>query len=448
MSYLIEICIIVILIGLNALFALSEFAIVSARKTRLIQRSEGGDLGAAIALGLSENPTPFLSTIQIGITLVGVLAGAFAGVTLAGNLSSFFTSYPILVPYSEILSVTIVVLAITYLTLVFGELIPKCIALSYPEDIASQVAKPMLILSKITAPLVFILTCSTEAVVKLLRVRENPEPAVTEEEVRIMLQEGTKAGIFEVEEMKMVEGVFDLGDRRVESLMTHRPDIIALDLKDSDEDNLLKMKMTSHSNFPAYEDDLDNIIGMVSVKAVLSGLLDKKKPDIRSAVTKPLFVPETLQVPKLIESFKKSGLHIALVNDEYGSIQGIVTLHDILEAIVGHVREEGEAMNKPVVLREDGSWLIDGMTRVETLKKAMSLNCLLPGEGEGNYDTIAGLVMYVLQRVPLEGDYFEDGGLRFEVVDMDGNRIDKIIVSGISETINAPEETSGAENNN
>ncbi|WOF16441.1 HlyC/CorC family transporter [Methanoplanus sp. FWC-SCC4] len=442
MSYLIEIGIIAILIGLNALFALSEFAIVSSRKTRLLQRSEEGDSGALIALGLSENPTPFLSTIQIGITLVGVFAGAFGGLTLARNLSSFFTGYPFLAPYSEIMSVTLVVLVITYLNLVFGELVPKRIALGNPEDIASGVAKPMMFLSKAAAPLVFILTYSTEAVVKLLRVRESTGPPVTEDEVRIMLEEGTKAGVFERAELKMVEGVFDLGDRRVESLMTRRHNIVALDLEDTNEENLIKMKMTAHCNFPAYEDDLDNIVGMVSVKNVLSGMLETGKPDIRSAVTKPLFVPETLRVPKLIESFKESGLHIALVNDEYGSIQGIVTLHDILEAIVGHFRESGEVVNMPVVLREDGSWLIDGMAHIVTVKKMLSLNAVLTGEGEGNYDTIAGMVMYILQRIPVEGDHFDEGGFRFEVVDMDGNRVDKVLAAEIPEIKEGSEESS------
>ena len=430
MSWLLEIVIIILLIGLNGLFAMSEFAIVSARKTRLLQRSEGGDKRASAALELAEDPTNFLSTIQIGITLVGIFAGAFGGITLARELSDYFTEYPSLAPYSEALSIALVVLAITYLTLVFGELVPKRIALNNAEDIASKVAKPMRILSKIAAPLVFILSFSTKAVTRVMRVKESPGPAVTEDDVRIMLEEGTKAGVFEKAEQHMVECVFDLGDRTVESLMTHRPGIVALDLEDPDEENLLKMKEAGHMNFPAYEGDLDNITGVVSVKNVLAVMAEKGKPDIRAAVTEPLFVPETLHVLQLIECFREAGFHIALATDEYGDISGLVTLHDILEAIVGAVREPGQQVKEPFVLREDGSWLIDGMARIDAVKKILPLD-KLPGEEGGNYDTVAGLVMYVLQRVPAEGDHFVEGGFRFEVVDMDGNRVDKVIVSGV-----------------
>ncbi len=434
MSYLVEIGIILILIGLNGLFAMSEFAIVSAKKALLRLRSEEGDPGAAAAIMLSEDPTPFLSTIQIGITLVGIIAGAFGGVTLAKEISPYFVVYPALAPYSEALSVGLVVLTITYLTLVFGELVPKRIALGNAEAIASGVARPMYFLSRAAAPMVFVLSTSTGAVLRLLGVREDAGTTVSEDEVRFLLEEGTRAGVFEKAEQIMVEGVFDLADRRVESLMTHRPDIVALDLREPDEENLRRMRLTTHSNFPAYEESLDNILGMVSVKSVLFGMLDTGRPDLRSAVTTPLFVPETLRVPNLIRYFRESGLHIALVNDEYGSIQGIVTLHDIIEAIVGHIREAGETVNPPVVRREDGSWLIDGMTRVDSVKKMISPFITFPGEGGGNYDTVAGLVMYILQRVPVEGDLFTESGFRFEVVDMDGNRVDKVLVTMAPET--------------
>ncbi|MBN1433072.1 MAG: HlyC/CorC family transporter, partial [Methanomicrobiaceae archaeon] len=295
MSYLIEVGIILILIGLNGLFAMSEFAIVSAKKALLRLRSEEGDPGAAAAIRLSEDPTPFLSTIQIGITLVGIIAGAFGGVTLAKEISPFFVVYPALAPYSEALSVGLVVLTITYLTLVFGELVPKRIALGNAEAIASGVARPMHLLSRVAAPLVFVLSTSTRAVLRLLGVRDDTVTTVSEDEVRFLLEEGTRAGVFEKTEQIMVEGVFDLADRRVESLMTHRPDIVALDLREPDEENLRKMRLTTHSNFPAYEENLDNILGMVSVKSVFSGMLDTGRPDLRSAVTTPVFVPETLR---------------------------------------------------------------------------------------------------------------------------------------------------------
>jgi putative hemolysin len=246
-----------------------------------------------------------------------------------------------------------------------------------------------------------------------------------------MLEEGTEAGIFEKAELSMVEGVFDLGDRRVESLMTPRPDIIALDLDDPDEENLRRMIISGRSNFPAFHEDLDSIVGMVSVKNILAMMVDVGSPDIKGALTTPFFVPETISVLKLLESFKESGVHSALVTDEYGSVQGLITLHDILEAIVGDVRSAGEPVETPIVVREDGSWLIDGSTPVEDIKDILSVKAF-PGEGEGQYHTIAGLIMYVLNRIPRTGDHVELGEKRYEVVDMDGNRVDKVLVTRVS----------------
>ena len=230
----------------------------------------------------------------------------------------------------------------------------------------------------------------------------------------------------------MVEGVFDLGDRRVESLMTHRSDVVALDLNDPADENLRKMTRTGRSNFPVYEGDLDNIVGMVTVKDVLARMVDGCTPDIKASVTKPLFVPHALPVLKLLESFKETGVHIALVTDEYGSIQGVITLHDILEAIVGDVRTLGEPVETPIVVREDGSWLINGDTPIEDVRNALSVGSL-PGEDQGHYRTIAGLILFILERIPKTGDHLEVGGLRYEVVDMDGNRIDKVLVMRVPE---------------
>jgi putative hemolysin len=432
MSYFFEIIIVLVLIVINGIFALSEFAIVSAKKTRLRQRAEEGDARAATALKLANDPTPFLSTIQIGITLAGIFAGAFGGATIAEELASYLKEIPALAPYSDALSITLVVLVITYLTLIFGELVPKRLALNNAEAIASHVAKPMFFLSIIAKPLVFILSHSTETVLRLMRVQKTTGPPVTEEEIKIMLEEGTKAGVFERAELSMIEGVFDIGDRRVESLMTHRTDIIALDLDDPVAENLRKMIESGRSNFPAYERDLDDVVGMVSVKDILAKLVESGTVNIRASVTKPLFIPEAITVLKLLELFKETGVHVALITDEYGSIQGIITLHDILEAIVGDVRTLGEPVETQVVAREDGSWLIDGDAPVEKLKEALSVDSF-PGEEERHYRTIAGLIMFILQRIPKTGDRIELEGLRYEVVDMDGNRIDKVLVTKISE---------------
>ncbi len=349
---------------------------------------------------------------------------------IAEELATYLKEFPLLAPYSEILAIILVVVVITYLTLIFGELVPKHLALNNAENIASSVAKPMRLLSVIASPLVFILSRSTEAVLWIMRVRETREPPVTEEEIKIMLEEGTESGVFEKAEVSMVEGVFNLGDRRVESLMTHRSDVIALDLNDDDEENLWKMTRSARSNFPVYKGNLDNLVGMVSVKDVLARMVDGCTPDIKSAVTKPLLAPQGLPILKLLASFKETGVHIALVTDEYGSIQGVITLHDILEAIVGDVRTLGEPVDIPVVVREDGSWLINGDTPVEDIKKILSVDSF-PAEEQGHYRTIAGLILFILERIPKTGDHLEVGGLRYEVVDMDGNRIDKVLVTRV-----------------
>ncbi len=438
MSYTTEIFIVIVLILINGILAMSEFALVSSKKIRLKKLEEEGNKGAATALELSNELTPFLSTIQIGITLVGILAGAFGGATVAEGLAAYLKQFPALAPYSNALSITLVVLVITYLTLIFGELVPKRIALNKAEAIASKVAKPMLLLSIIAKPLVVILTVSTEAVLRVMRIKKTNEPSVTEEEIKTMLEEGTQAGVFEMAELSMIEGVLEIGDLRVESLMTHHSDVIALDLNDSVDENLQKMIRSGRSYFPAYEKDPDNIVGIVSVKHVLTNIVESGTVDIRASIIKPLFLPAALPILKLLEMFKELGVHIALITDEYGSIQGLITMHDILEAIVGDVRSLGEPLEMPVILREDGSWLIDGDTSIEELKDVLSLDSF-PQEERGYYRTIAGFIMFILQRIPRTGDHIDFKGLRYEVVDMDGNKTDKVLVMKApqpSETVN------------
>lgn len=428
MAYLLEIAIVLVLIALNGIFSMSEFALVSAKKTRLKQREEEGDKRAAVALKLANEPTPFLSTIQIGITLVGIFTGAFGGATVSEEFAVYLEKFPTLSPYSSVISITLVVLLITYLTLIFGELVPKRLALNNAESIASSIAKPMFYLSIIARPLVVILSNSTEAVLRIMGVRKTVEPPVTEEEIKIMFEEGARAGVFEKAELSMIEGVLEIGDRRVDSLMTHRTDLIALDLEDPTDENLRKMIESGRSNFPAYEGDLNNIVGMISVKKVLEKFVESGTVNLKSLVTKPLFVPESASVLKLLESFKETGVHIALITDEYGSIQGVITLHDILETIVGEVRSFGEPVEAQISVREDGSWLIDGDTPIEKVKDVLSVDSF-PGEELGYYRTTAGLIIFILQRIPVTGDHIILGRLRYEVVDMDGNRIDKVLVT-------------------
>ncbi|PAV13031.1 hypothetical protein ASJ81_18985 [Methanosarcina spelaei] len=430
MTYLLEIAIVLVLIVLNGIFSMSEFALVSAKKTRLKQREKEGDKRAAVALKLANEPTPFLSTIQIGITLVGIFAGALGGATISKEFAVYLGKFSVLSPYSNAISITLVVLLITYLTLIFGELVPKRLALNNAESIASSMAKPMFYLSVIARPLVVILSSSTEAVLRFMKVRKTTEPPVTEEEIKIMFEEGTRAGVFEKAELSMIEGVLEIGDRRVDSLMTHRTDLIALDLEDPTDENLLRMIESGRSNFPVYEGDLNNIVGMISVKKVLEESVKRGTVDLKALVTKPLFVPESASVLRLLELFKGTGVHIALITDEYGIIQGVITLYDILEAIVGEIRSLGEPVETEISVREDGSWLIDGNTPIEKIKDVLSVDSF-PGESLGYYRTIAGLIIFILQRIPETGDHIILGKLRYEVVDMDGNRIDKVLVTPV-----------------
>jgi len=430
MSHLFEIIVILVLIAINGYFALSEFAIISAKRARLQQRAEEGDTRAEEAILLAEEPTPFLSTIQIGITLVGIFAGAYGGATLAAALTPFIAAIPLLAPYSELISITIIVLLITYLTLVFGELVPKRIALSNPESIAARVARPMSILSTLATPAVVLLSRSTELFLRLIGIKDSEAPPVTEDEIKIMLEEGTEHGVFDKAEVTMVEGIFELGDRNVSSLMTPRPDITGIDLEDSPEINYRIMADAGHSFFPAFRGNLDNIAGLIAVKDIWSALALGSKPDLKSVLRNPYFVPENTSIMKLLEIFRESGLPMALVTDEYGSIRGVVTLHDILESIVGGVRNLYWPEPPPIIVREDGSWLIDGDVVLEDLDEIIPVDDL---PGKGSYQTLAGFLMYALQRIPTTGDHTVAEQFRFEVVDMDGNRVDKVLVSKVEE---------------
>jgi putative hemolysin len=431
MSYTLEIIIIFLLILLNSIFAMSEFAMVSSRRIILKQRADEGDSGAIAALEISKNLTPFLSTVQIGITLIGIFAGAFGGATIARDLSSYFAQFPALAPYSYAVGITIVVVMITFLTLTFGELVPKRIALYMPEIIASRVAKPMRFFSSIARPLEVILSASTDATLQLLKVPKDYEPSITEEEVRVMLEKGTKSGVFEKAELSMIKGVLKVGDLRVESLMTHRNEIIALNLEDEVDVNLQKMIDSSHSYFPAYEKDIDNIVGIISAKDVMANLVESDFVDMNKYIKNALFVPETLLVLKLLEAFRENGVHIALIADEYGNIQGFITLNDVLEAIVGDVRDLGEPVEMPsIVMRKDGAWLIDGDTPIEKVKETLSIDSF-PEEEDGYYYTISGLIMFILHRIPNIGNHIEIKGTKYEVVAMDGNRIEKVLATRI-----------------
>lgn len=422
-----EILVILLLLMLNAIFAMSEMAIVSVRKVRLQQLANQGNVKARAALELTNSPNQFLSTVQIGITLIGILAGAFGGATLTTKLADQLTTIPLLASKAEVIALFIVVLVITYLSLVVGELVPKRLALNNPELIAMSVAAPMRLVANLTAPAVHLLSYSTEMVLRLLGIGPLREPTVTEEEIKILIQQGTEAGMFEEVEQDIVQRVFRLGDRRVSALMTPRPEIVWLDLDDSSDVNRQKMISSSHTRFPVCQEGIDNVLGVVQVNILLAQCLAGHPLDLTSSLKQPLLVPESTRALKVLELFKQSGPHLALVVDEYGVIQGLVTLNDILEALVGDIPSVDDTNEVQAVQREDGSWLVDGMLSVEEFRKLFGID-ELPGEQRGNYHTLGGFVITHLGRIPTAAVHFEWGGLRFEVMDMDGNRVDKVLV--------------------
>lgn len=427
-SVMSEALIVILLLLANGVFAMSEIAIVSARRARLQQWASAGNIKARVALELANAPNQFLSTIQIGITLTGILAGAYGGATIARELAARLEDVAFLAPYRHIIALGFVVLSITYASLIIGELVPKRLALHSPERIAAAVAPAMRALSRLASPIVLLLSLSTDAVLRVLGVRPSVEPPVTEEEIRLLLEQGAQAGTLEAAEQAMVERVFRLGDRRVSGVMTPHTEIVWLDCDASPDEIRRTVTESVHSRFLVAEGTLDNVIGVVHAKDLLARAFVGQPIDLMALVQQPLYVPESMPALRVLELFKQSGTHLALVVDEYGGIQGLVTPSDILEAIVGDIPSAEELGDLQAVQREDGSWLLDGMLSVDEFKELFHLR-VLPGEEHGVYQTLAGFVIMQLGRIPTVADHFEWQGLRFEVVDMDGNRIDKVLVA-------------------
>lgn len=428
--------IILLLILANGIFAMAEIALVSSRKARLKERADRGDRKAAAALELARSPDAFLSTVQIGITLVGVLAGAFGGATVAEKVGELLQPYPRLAPYGDALGVGMVVLTISYFSLILGELVPKRIALGSPERIASAVAMPMKVLARLASPVVRFLTFSTSLVLRILRVRPSAEPPVTEEEIKVLMAQGTEWGAFEPEELDIVGRVFRLADRHVASVMTPRNDVIWIDLEEEPRERERLLRECGHSQLPVARGSLDAVLGVLRVKDWLKN--ESTPPgDDRALLQPALFVPETTGALDLLKQFQKSRQHSAIVLDEHGGAAGIVTLHDIFEAMVGDLPLPGEESEPPLVKRADGSWLVDGSLPIPDFKDAFRIQAL-PEEKEGHFHTVGGLVMTALRRVPSEGDACETSGLRLEVVDMDGRRVDKVLVTSLTSASASP----------
>ena len=409
---------------------MAEIAIVSARKARLQQKAEAGDQKARLALDLANSPDSFLSTVQIGITLVGILAGAFGGATISEVLAAQLNRVPQLAPYSEAISLGIVVLTITYLSLVLGELLPKRIGLNHPEKIATAVAKPMRLLSRIASPAVYLLSASTNGLLKVLGIKGSTEPPVTEEEIKVLITHGTEAGVFEQSEQNLVESIFTLDNLFVTQLMKPRLEVVWLNLKWSLEELQKQIINSPYSRLPVGDGSLDHVLGVVKAKDLLSRQLAGEPLDLRRSLKQPLFVTETTTALQLLEIFKKSHTHLALVVDEYGGVEGLVTMQDVLEAIVGDMPLMSGRAVEYAVKREDGSWLLDGRLSIEEFKEIFSIK-RVPGDERGAFHTLAGFVIAYLGRLPVTAEQFEWGGLRFEIIDIDRKRIDKVLVKSI-----------------
>jgi putative hemolysin len=423
-----EILLILLLVLVNGFLSMSETAIVSSRRTKFQQLADEGDERARTALHLLENPPRFLSTVQAGITLVGIVMGAYGGTTIADELAAAIARVAWLVPYARAIGFTVIVLVITFFSIVFGELIPKQLALINPERIALAVAGTMRFLSAVFRPIVFVLSTVSSGLLRIFGVSSTRPQPVSEEEIKVMIDQGIEHGMFEEAERDMIEGVFDLGDRRVKELMTPRTDVVWLDVEDSREDVQAKIRESGHSRFPVCRDGLDTVLGMVQAKDILNCVLCAEELDLVKQSHPPLYVPENALALKALETFKKTKQHAALAVDEYGVVLGLITIYDILEAIVGDIPTTDDKAEEPLaVQRKDGTWLLDGLLPLDRFKEIFAIESELPEEG--SYQTLGGFLLLHLGRIPLPTDIVEWEGLRFEVLDMDGNRVDKVLAT-------------------
>jgi putative hemolysin len=426
-----DILLLLVLILLNGVFAMSEIAVVSSRRARLLQMAETS-AGARRALALAAEPTRFLSSVQVGITCIGILSGAIGEAAIADRVRPVLERSPILAPFAETLALGIMVILLTYFSLILGELVPKRLALTHPERIASVIAAPMDILARVGRPLVRLLSVSTDGILRIIGVRQIKQPGVTVDEVRVMLKQGAAEGVFERTEHELVSNVLDLDDRHVGAVLTPRSDIVYLDVRDPIETIREKLRNDQHNVLPLCDGGLDHVLGFVRSTSVLEHVLQKDSTaDLPTLAAPALFVPETMTLMKLLEQFKRTHLPVGLVVDEFGDVNGLVSMTDVISAIVGDLPSEpGEEPS--IVRREDGSWLIDGSLDLDTVLRTLDADSLLDEDDRQHYHTLGGLTMRALGRVPKTGDVFARGAYRFEIVDMDGNRVDRVLISRMS----------------
>lgn len=420
-----ELAILIFLVLLNGVFALSEMAIVSSRRPRLKAMADKGNVGAMVALRLLDDPSKLLSTVQIGITAIGVIAGAYGATSLADDLTPWVASlHPALMPQAGAIAFGIVIVFTTFLSLILGELIPKRLALAAPEPMAAAMAPVMALIERIASPLVWLLRFTTEGFLTIFGLNRTRQEDVTEEELQSLIVEGEKAGVIEEEEREMIQGVMRLGDRSVKTIMTPRTEMVWLDPEQEREDLLNEIRESGHARFPVAKGDADEIVGIVQAKELFLHLAQTGKIDLTAVMHTPLFVPETMPVLRLLEAMKGNVVRMAIVSDEYGSVLGLVTATDLLESIAGDDALDQDDALSPPVKRDDGSWLVDGMTPVDEFEELVGVRGL---DNEG-YSTVAGLVMHLMRALPKEGDKVSQDLLSFEVIDMDGRRIDKVLV--------------------
>ena len=423
-----EIAVLAALILLNGLFAMSEIALVTARRARLQALVDDGDAGAAAAMALNEQPTRFLSTIQVGITSIGVLSGIVGEAALAAPLAEWLQGFHLFEPdTTRYVATGLVVVLVTYFAIVFGELVPKRIGQMSPEKIARLASRPIRTLALVANPFVRLLTASTDVLLRVLGARTSTDNAVTEEEIHALIEEGSESGVIDEQERAMVRNVFRLDDRQIASLMTPRSDIVYLDLEDSIDDNLRKVVESDHARFPVCRGSLREVVGVVSARQLLKQAVQGGRMDLATAQQSAVFVPESLTGMELLENFRASASHVALVVDEYGEVQGLVTPQDLFEAIAGEFKPPSQE-DAWAVQRKDGSWLLDGLIPVPELKDRLEIGTV-PEEEFGRYNTLSGMLMLLLGRVPHTADVAEWEGWRFEIVDMDHKRIDKVLAT-------------------
>ncbi|MBS1191277.1 MAG: putative hemolysin [Rhodocyclaceae bacterium] len=426
-----DIVLIFFLILLNGVFAMSEMAVVSSRKAKLQNLADDDSPGAGSALALHQEPSSFLSTIQVGITSVGILSGAVGEAAVADPLAAWMGRIPALAPYAKEIALTSTVLVLTYFSVVIGELVPKQLALLAPEGIASLVAKPMTAFSRLAHPLVRILSGSSALILKALGARRKEEPPVTDEEIKVLMEQGAEAGVFHESEQEIVSNVLRLDEQPIVAIMTPRRDMAVIDLEEGDEAARHLIANTEYSRLVVCRDGLDNIVGILQTGDLLKRTVQGQAvgvAEIRAALLAPLYVPASASVTQLLENFRNSRLQFALIVDEYGDVQGLVTLTDVLAAIVGELSVPEAPEDRDIVQREDGSWLVNGDIGIDRLKSELDIDEELPGEEEKSFHTLGGFIMGVFGRIPVPADHFVAAGFRFEVMDMDGNRVDKVLI--------------------